>query len=156
MAARPLVAPHHPFPFTLEQILRLVRAGIAGLAATVVDLGVLALLVSGFGIAARIASVPALLLGGVANFLGNRHFAFRAREGSLFRQAALYTLIEVVALALNGALFDLVLRSRPDAAHAYLWVRLCTSHLVFLCWSYPLWNRVFVAPVKHAEGSLAK
>ncbi len=146
MAARALhsTPPHAPLPWA--ELLRLARAGVAGGAATAVDLGVLALLVSGFGMSARVASIPALLLGGVANFVGNRHFAFRAREGSLLRQAALYAFVEVLALAMNGALYDLVLRTVPGAPHAYVWVRLATSHLVFLCWSYPLWRKVFAVP----------
>jgi putative flippase GtrA len=127
----------------VASLLRLARAGIAGAAATLVDLGVLSLLVTGFGMGARIASVPALVAGGVANFVGNRHFAFRAGSGSLARQAVLYTLTEVIALALNGALYDLVLRTHPAASQAYVWVRIATSHLVFLGWSYPLWQRVF-------------
>jgi putative flippase GtrA len=135
---------------SLGRLLELARAGIAGAAATLVDLGVLSLLVSGFGVSPRLASIPALVSGGVANFIGNRQFAFRAREGSLVRQALLYTLIEAVALALNGALYDFVLRTLPGAAHAYGWVRLATSHLVFLCWSYPLWRRAFATPARAA------
>jgi putative flippase GtrA len=122
---------------------RFLRAGVAGLAATGVDLGVLALLVSGFHVDPRVASLPALVLGGVANFVGNRHFAFRAQGGSLPRQALLYTLVEVAALTMNGVLYDLALRLIPNAPHAYVLVRIVTSHLVFLCWSYPLWRRVF-------------
>lgn len=90
------------------------------------------------------------------NFLGNRHYAFRAAQGSLARQATLYTLVELVALALNGVLFDLVMRllaahavashSAPVAAWAYAPVRLVTSHVVFLAWSYPLWRLVFKVP----------
>jgi putative flippase GtrA len=132
-------------PFALADVLRLARAGLAGLFATLVDLGVLALLTSGFHVDPRIASLPALLAGGIANFVGNRHFAFRAQGGSFLRQALLYSAVEVLALVWNGVLFDLVLRSHPEAAHAYPLVRLATSHLVFLCWSYPLWNKVFVA-----------
>jgi putative flippase GtrA len=113
-----------------------------------VDLGVLALLVSVFHVDARAASIPALIAGGVANFLGNRHFAFRATQGSLARQAALYTVVEVIALALNGLLYDTVLRIVPHAHDAYWLVRLATSHAVFLCWSYPLWRRVFKAPAR--------
>jgi putative flippase GtrA len=129
-----------------NELWRLLRAGIAGALATLVDVGVLALLVSGLGWDARAASVPALVLGGVANFLGNRHFAFRARRGSLARQAALYALVELVALAQNGVLYDFVLRAFPIATHAYWVVRLVTSHVVFLAWSYPLWKRVFAVP----------
>jgi putative flippase GtrA len=127
----------------LAKFVQLLRAGAAGLIATAVDLGTLALLVSVMHVGARVASVPALLAGGVANFVGNRHFAFRASAGSFARQALGYTVVEVVALALNGALYDIVLRTAPGTVHAYWAVRLVTSHVVFLFWSYPLWRRVF-------------
>lgn len=124
-------------------VWRFLRAGIAGSAATLVDLGVLSLLVQIGHWDPRTASIPALLAGGIANFLGNRHFAFRAAQGSVARQALLYTVVEVIALALNGVLYDTALRTMPVAAHGYWAVRLVTSHLVFVCWSYPLWRRVF-------------
>ncbi len=139
---------------SVERVLRFLRAGLAGAAATLVDLGVLAVLVSGFHVDARAASLPALVLGGVTNFVGNRHFAFRAGAGSLGKQAALYTVVEVVALAMNGLLYDLALRVIPDAPHAYVLVRICTSHIVFLCWSYPLWQRVFTLPRRAPVTSL--
>jgi putative flippase GtrA len=142
----------------VARLLPLLRAGAAGIAATLVDLGVLALLVSALHWNARAASIPALFAGGVANFVGNRHFAFRsgdtpdtpgrAQRGSLARQAALYTIVELVALALNGVLYDFALRTVPVAAGAYWAVRLVTSHVVFLAWSYPLWRRVFVISVR--------
>ncbi|HEY6463467.1 MAG TPA: GtrA family protein, partial [Polyangiaceae bacterium] len=121
-------------------------AAIAGGAATLADVGMLTLLVVCFGIAPRVASVPALVVGGVVNFLGNRHYAFRARSGHLGKQAAGYTAVELVALALNGFLYDTVLRTAPETAHAYWLVRLATSNLVFLAWSYPMWRHVFRAP----------
>jgi putative flippase GtrA len=127
----------------LTRIFELLRAGAAGIAATAVDLGTLALLVSVFHVDARLASLPALAFGGVANFLGNRHFAFRARDGSFARQALGYAAVEIVALALNGLFYDTVLRLVPGAAHAYWAVRLVTSHAVFLAWSFPLWRKVF-------------
>jgi len=136
------------------RLWRLGRAGIAGAAATLVDLGVLTVLVSGFHLHPPAASLPALVAGGVASFVGNRHFAFRARGGSLARQAALYTVVEVMALAMNGLLYDTVMRTWPQAAGAYWAVRLATSHLVFLLWSYPLWSRVF-RPAHDVKGKLA-
>jgi putative flippase GtrA len=129
-----------------EELLGLVRAGIAGAFATLVDVGTLAVLVTGLGWSARAASLPALVLGGVANFMGNRHFAFRAGRGSLPKQAVLYAVVEAVALAMNGLLYEIVLRAIPVTAHAYWLVRLATSHVVFLGWSYPLWRRVFSVP----------
>ena len=115
-----------------DRIFETLRAGAAGIAATAADLAVLTLLVAG----------------GVVNFVGNRHFAFRAQTGPLVRQAILYTLVEVIALALNGLLYDVTLRAFPGARPAYWLVRLVTSHVVFLAWSFPLWRRVFTAPAR--------
>jgi putative flippase GtrA len=132
-----------------RKLWQLLRAGIAGLAATGTDLATLALLVSVFHADARIASVPALVAGGVVNFLGNRHFAFRARPGragDIGKQAAGYTAVELVALMLNGLAYDTVLRLVPGARNVYWLVRLATSHAVFLGWSYPLWRHVFAPP----------
>lgn len=126
-----------------NRALQLLRAGIAGIAATAADIGTLALLVSVLHVDARLANVPALVVGGIVNFVGNRHFAFRARAGHVGKQAAGYTAVELVALALNGFLYDTVLRLVPGARALYWLVRLATSHAVFLGWSYPLWGRVF-------------
>ena len=132
---------------TSRDPLRVLRALLAGGAATLADIAVLALLVSLVGLSPRVASIPALAVGGVVNFLGNRHFAFRASRGSLARQAVLYALVELAALAANGILFDVVMRLLPHGlAWAYVPVRLVTSHLVFLAWSYPLWRLVFRVP----------
>lgn len=129
-----------------NKLWTLLRAGLAGLAATGADLATLALLVSVFHVDARVANVPALLVGGVVNFLGNRYFAFKARHGHAGKQAAGYTAVEVVALGLNGLLYDAALRLVPGARAAYWLVRLATSHAVFLGWSYPLWRKVFAVP----------
>jgi putative flippase GtrA len=128
---------------TWRKIAQLLRAGIAGIAATAADLLTLTLLVSVAHVHARAASIPALVVGGIVNFLGNRHYAFRARAGNVGKQAVGYTAVELVALALNGLLYDTVLRALPAAVNVYWLVRLCTSNAVFLGWSYPLWQRVF-------------
>jgi putative flippase GtrA len=128
------------------RLLTLLRAGIAGIAATASDLATLAVLVSVFHLDARLANVPALVVGGVVNFLGNRYFAFRAHRGHAGKQAAGYTAVELVALALNGLLYDTALRLVPGARAVYWLVRLVTSHAVFLGWSYPLWRKVFAVP----------
>jgi putative flippase GtrA len=135
-----------------NEVAKLLRSGAAGLFATGVDLLVLCALTSGFHLGPRVASVPALLAGGVANFFANRHFAFRAARGSLARQAALYTIVEAAALALNGLLYDVALRAMPAAAPLYFVVRIVTSHVVFLGFSYPLWRRIFrAAPARAAR-----
>jgi putative flippase GtrA len=129
-----------------EPLKRLLRSGAAGLAATGADLAMLAVLVTGAGWTPREANVPALLVGGIVNFVGNRVYAFRAREGNAAVQAVGYTAVEGVALILNGVLYDFVLRVIPGIAVVYWLVRLLTTNLIFLVWSYPLWHLVFRVP----------
>jgi putative flippase GtrA len=126
--------------------MRLLRSAAAGLAATAADLATLALLVSGADWTAREANVPALLVGGIVNFIGNREYAFHARQGNVAAQAAGYTVVEGIALMLNGILYDFVLREIPGTAAIYWLVRLLTTNVVFLLWSYPLWHFVFRVP----------
>jgi putative flippase GtrA len=125
-----------------ERFAVMIRSALAGGAATLADLVTLAVLIA-CGVPARVASVPALLVGGAVNFQGNRHFAFRAASGSLRRQLALYVLTEALALALNGALYDLALRALHPGTAGVLAIRLVTQNLVFIAFSYPLWRRVF-------------
>ena len=126
----------------LDRLKTLLRSCIAGLGATAADMLTLTLLVSVAHWRPRSANVPALLAGMVMNYIGNRRFAFRA-QGNAGKQALGFFLVEGVATGLNGVLYDVVLRVLPDAAHLYWLVRLGTTNLVFLLWSYPLWRRVF-------------
>ncbi|HEX4445515.1 MAG TPA: GtrA family protein [Polyangiaceae bacterium] len=142
---------------TIERLKTMSRSAVAGLAATGADLATLSFLVVVAHWHPRSANVPALLVGGVVNFLGNRGFAFHAREGSAAKQAVGYTAVEGAALALNGLLFDAAMRWLPGGG-AYFWaVRLVITNVVFLAWSYPLWKRVFRVPEaggnsRHAQG----
>jgi putative flippase GtrA len=111
--------------------------------ATGADLLVLSALVSLAHWEPRSANVPALLTGGVVNFIGNRRYAFRARRGNVGKQALGYSAVEIVALALNGIVYDTVLRLFPVSKQVFWLVRLATTNLVFLAWSYPLWSKVF-------------
>lgn len=121
----------------------MVRSGIAGAAATGVDLGLIAILVGVVGVSARVANVPALLAGAVVQFFGNRNFAFRAQDGALARQVPLFVLSEIVTLLLNGLLFDLVARAVVLNTWTALAVRLVIGFVVFVGWSHPVWRRIF-------------
>lgn len=122
---------------------------MAGGVATIVDMTTLAVLVSALGVPARVASVPALLLGGAANFLGNRHFAFRATSGSGRRQAVLFGLVFAVTLALSAFFFDVALRA---GLGPYWLVRLVVSNIVYFGWSFPMFRLVFARP-RHAPAT---
>src|SRR5687768_8470058 len=113
-------------------LARPLRAIVAGGAATLVDLAILFVLVSFVGLAPRVANVPSLLAGAIVGFTANRHFVFRAGHGSLPKQAALYLIVELLSLALNGVLFDLAMRLLAAHPSLYVPARLVTSHIVFL------------------------
>ena len=121
----------------------LARSALAGGAATAADLVVLFACIHLLGWSPRVASIPALLAGGVVNFHGNRSYAFRASSGSLKRQATLFILSELVTLTLNGILYDLAMRTLNPGTGAAMVLRLVTQNLVFLSWSFPVWKAVF-------------
>ena len=124
-------------------LARLVRSAGAGAIAAGVDLASLYVMVSLVGIAPRVASVPALLLGNVAMYFGQKHFAFRARGGSVRRELALFVAVQAGGFVLNIALYELVLRVVASASHFYVVTRLVTTNVVWLAYSFPLWHFVF-------------
>jgi putative flippase GtrA len=122
---------------------RLLRSAGAGAAATLVDLAFLTALVSLAGVAPRAASVPALVLGNVVTFFGQRYFAFQAQRAHAAGQAAGFVLVEGGGFVLNVLLFELVLRLLPAATLHYAITRLLTTNAVWLLYSFPMWHLVF-------------
>jgi putative flippase GtrA len=119
---------------------RVAKSAVVGAAATALDLCVLLLLVDIFGIEPRAANVPSLLGGVLAQFIGNKLFAFGDRSRDWGRQGLWFGVVEVGALALNALAFDLLVAQLgvpPIAA------RIAGSGLVYFGFSYPLWTRIF-------------
>ena len=135
----------------LARLTTFARSALTGGAATLVDLAVIGVAVGVLHAPAAAANVPALLAGAAVQFLGNRHFAFRAEGGDLRRQAALFALAEAVTMLLNGALYALVARHFVLGAGAAMLARALTTNAVFLLWSYPVWRRIF-QPAAPAAG----
>jgi putative flippase GtrA len=121
----------------------LIRSAGAGALATGVDLATLTALVSLVGLSPRAASVPALVLGGIVMFFGQKRFAFRSASGRTGREAVLFTLVQIGGLVLTALLYDIAMRVAPGAAHDYVLVRLVTTNVVWLAYSFPLWHLVF-------------
>lgn len=113
--------------------------GVGGVA-TLVDLATLALLVSGFGVAPRVASLPALTLGIVVQFFGNKLVAFADDTPDWARQGAEFLGVEALGFVLNLVLFDrmMVLTRLP-----YLVARVITTSFVYFAVCLPLWSRIF-------------
>ena len=124
-------------------LLRLVRSGLAGLLATLSDLAVLTALTELAGLSPRVASIPALVTGAVVMFFGQKHFAFRAQGKPRARELAEFAAVQLGGLVLTGFLYDSALRLAPSLAANYVLVRLVTTNLVWLGYSFPLWHVVF-------------
>ncbi|MEZ4411228.1 MAG: GtrA family protein [Polyangiales bacterium] len=125
-----------------ESIATIVRSAGVGVVASVVDLTALALMVHALHLAPRVASAPALLLGVLVQFVGNKTLAFRDRDPRWAPQAARFFAVEAVAFVANLALFDLATRALPLPA---VLLRLATTSAVYFGLCLPLWSRIFSA-----------
>lgn len=123
-----------PKPRTLS------KSAIVGVVATLVDVLTLTLLVNVLGVGAATANLPALSLGLVVQFFGNKYFAFNDRSRDFLRQGALFGVVEVGAFLLNLLAFHLlaVVAGLPVQI-----ARLIGSAGVYFGFSYPLWHRIF-------------
>ncbi len=131
----------------MRRLTTVLSSACVGAIATGFDLLLLAVLVDGLGLAPRAANLPALLGGVLAQFVGNKVFAFRDRSPAWVRQGLWFGLVEAGALSLNALLFD---RLIAVFALPYLGARVLGSALVYFGFSLPLWSRIFRAP-KPAE-----
>lgn len=116
------------------------RSAGVGAIATVADLMVLAVLVSGFELSPRLASVPALALGVAAQFVGNKLFAFRDRSSRWGTQGAQFLGVEAIGFVMNLVLFDLFV---THSTLPYPLIRIITTSLVYFGICLPLWSRIF-------------
>jgi len=109
------------------------------MAATVVDVLALVLLVRA-GMAANVASIPALATGVLIQFGGSKLFTFEDHSPAWAKQGFLFLVVEAAAFVLNLALFDIALR----VIHLPLAVlRLASTSVVYFAFSLPLWSLVF-------------
>ena len=127
-------------PTYIAGLATVARSAIIGILATLTDLTALALLVSGFGMSPRLASMPALALGIAVQFVGNKWFAFGDRSPAWLRQGAQFLGVETLGFVANLLLFDLALRFTQLP---YLPLRLLTTNLVYFAICLPLWSLIF-------------
>ncbi len=119
-----------------------VKSVLVGGLATIADLVSLAVLVEVFALSPSVANVPALLLGVLVQYFGNKYLAFEDRSRDHLRQGSQFALVEAAALALNAALFQIGITA---LGLPYPVARVLGSFLVYVGFSYPLWRRVFTA-----------
>ena len=122
-------------PF-LTRVHRFGRALVVGSGATLVDFSVLSACIRLWGVAPTSARLPALLAGASVQFFGNRTYTFRAQRGSMSRQAKLFLLCEVAALAMNWTIFQ-VLAPRVPIVPPEI-VSFVGTFIVFVTFAYPM------------------
>ena len=127
---------------------RLLRSGGAGALAAGTDLLTLTLLVQMLGVAPRLASIPALTLGAIVMFFGQKYLAFQTSGKPSARELGLFSLVQLGGLALTALLFDRALHASPVLARHYVATRLVVTNLVWLGYSFPLWHFVFKKPAE--------
>lgn len=130
------------FRTRLSSVLRIGRSVLVGGLATLVDLGVLALLIEVARLPATVANVPALVVGALVQFLGCRYFVFEPRGTELRKQAGGFAAVELATLALNGLAFHVLVAGLHVP---YAIARPLGTFLVFITFSYPMWRLVFGA-----------
>lgn len=101
------------------------------------------MLVEGFGVPPRVASVPALTLSAIVMFFGQKYLAFQSDGKPSAREVWLFALVQLGGLAVTAWLFDLVLRMVPISAEHYVVSRMVVTNAVWLGYSFPLWHLVF-------------
>ena len=126
------------------------RSALVGLAATALDFGVLSLLVTGLGVPARVASLPALALGVLVQFIGNKWLAFRDPSPAWLRQAGLFLAVEGLGLLANVVAFDRLVVWTPLP---YLLCRVVSTSLVYFALCLPLWARIFASEPGRIRGA---
>ncbi|MFO0751650.1 MAG: GtrA family protein, partial [Myxococcota bacterium] len=133
-----LMTPPDTGPTTAAKKSPMARSAVVGLVASLADMLVLGLLVEVLHMPKAWANVPALSLGLLVQFVGNKYFAFNDRSRDVVRQGSLFLAIEVVAFALNAGLFHLL-----GVVVGWPWwlARGLASAAVYFGFSYPLWGR---------------
>ena len=88
--------------------LQLLRFGLVGASGVVVNLATFACAVHLVGLNFRIAAVLSFLLAVTNNFVWNRHWTFRARDGHAGFQAARFLTVSVLAFGVNLAVLEVL------------------------------------------------
>ncbi|HLU65305.1 MAG TPA: GtrA family protein [Kofleriaceae bacterium] len=117
----------------------MMRVGLSGVIATAIDVGALVFLVEALSSHVTLAAFFAATLGGIANFLINKYWAFDDEAPLEIRQITLYAMVSVVTAAFVAVAVHIlaVLIGLP-----YLLAKAIAAALVFLCWTYPAQSRL--------------
>jgi putative flippase GtrA len=120
---------------------RFAASGIAGLGATSVDVGALALQVH-HGVHVALAAFVSATIGAVAGFVLNKYVAFRDRAPVTLVQLVRFAVVALgTALLVAGGMELIAVQLRVP----YLAAKALCSLAVFAAWTYPAQRRLVFA-----------
>lgn len=125
------------------RITRFLRNCVTGLVATAGYFAVYAPLYWCLQTPQWAADNAGLVVGAVLQFIGARHFVFRAASGRLRTQIPAFMLAELATLLMNMGLLALLRALLPAVIAKADWLVLASSFVVFAGFSYPVWHLVF-------------
>lgn len=112
-------------------IIQLIKFGIVGVIATVIDFGVLMLLKEIFGIDVLIASAISFAVSVCANYILSMLFVFRGSNDNKVKEFIIFVLLSIGGLLINQ--FVMWLGTEIFSLY-YLWVK------IFACVFVPVYN----------------
>jgi dolichol-phosphate mannosyltransferase len=131
--------------------LQLIRFSIVGASGYAVNLIVYSILVHPLAIEYRAAAAIAWMVAAGNNFVWNRHWTFRARDGQIHIQAMRFLLVSLVALGVNLAVLTLLVQAGGiDKVAAQALALAASTPLNFL--GNKLWS--FQGDLQAAQGDL--
>jgi putative flippase GtrA len=130
----------------VNNLKEVVAAGAGGAVGSVLDIGVLVLLVESHAPVAAAAFCGAAA-GAAMNFALNKYLAFRDRSPITARQLARFGLVAVATAVLMAIAMHLV---AVELGVPYLFAKLLCAAAVFAVWSYPAQRRLVFRPAAPA------
>jgi putative flippase GtrA len=117
----------------------MLAAGLGGVAATVADIALLALLVQVVRCPIPLAAFIASAVGAVVCFVANKHVAFRDGSPVTVSQVVRFGLVAVATACLMAVMMKVV---AVDLHVPYLLAKVVCAAGVFVAWTYPAQRRL--------------
>ena len=123
-----------------------IRFGLVGAGNTLLDFGILFILVSFFGIPNVIANIVSSSIAFVSSFVANKKYTFNSNGQSIIREMILFTVITLFGLwviqsAIIAAITPAVHQITENDTLALLIAKLIATS-VSMIWNYILYSRV--------------
>ena len=123
---------------------RIAKTGIAGIAATAVDVVIMTLLIELFALPAGVAAGLGAIVGAAVGFTVSKYWAFDNRDAIAARQVVAYGLVGISNAFVVGIGVQLL---TSGLGLGYLVAKVACAGAAFVCISYPAQSRfVFGRP----------